>query len=329
MRRDTLLVAGILIIYASLFHPDPGWNVASRLGLVYAVVDHGTLSIDSYHETTGDKAFYRGHFYSDKAIGHALPGIPVYAVGRVIFTPLGFAPGSPAFHYLLKTLLVSVPSALVCLILIRLTRTYVSDRRWTRGLVAAYALGSVALPYSVVYYSHQQAAVVLFAAFALAGSRGGWWRSFQVGLLIGYGFLLEYPTILAGAVVGLYHVLENRRAGNALALVAGMVPAAAAFAGYNWACFESPLTTGYAHKYLPYLAHVHDAGFMGIARPSFRKLVAILFAPKGLASTSPFLALALPGLLMARKDRALWAAAAVAAVLLLFNASLIWEPFGG
>jgi tetratricopeptide (TPR) repeat protein len=329
MKRNTLFVAGILIIYACLFHPDPGWNVASRLGLVYSVVDHGSLSIDAYHEATGDKAFYRGHFYSDKAIGHALPGIPLYALARLILTPLGLAPGSTVFHYLLKTMLVSLPSALACLILLRLVRRHVSDERWARGLVAAYALGTLALPYSVVYYSHQQVAVALLASFSLAGGRARWSRSFEVGLLIGYAFLLEYPTVLAGAIIALYHLLENRRAGSAVALVAGVAPTVALFALYNWACFDSPLTTGYSHKYLPYLAHVHDAGFMGIARPSLRKLVAILFAPKGLVSTSPFLVLALPGLLRAGRDRALWAAALVAAVLILFNASLIWEPFGG
>ncbi len=329
MRRDTLLVAGILIIYASVFHPDPGWNVASRLGLVYSLVDHRTLSIDAYHEATGDKAFYRGHFYSDKAIGHALPGIPVYAMAQFTLGPLGLAPGSAVFHYLLKTVLVSIPSALACLILVHLVKRHVSDHRRARGLVAAYALGTLAFPYSVVYYSHQQVAVVLLAAFVLAGGRRRWSRSLAVGLLIGYAFLLEYPTVVAGAIIGLYHLLENRRAGSAAALAAGVLPAVAVFALYNWACFDSPLTTGYSHKYLPYLAHVHDAGFMGIARPSLGKLVAVLFAPKGLVSTSPFLVLGLPGLLMAGKDRALWVAAGVAAALILLNASLIWEPFGG
>jgi tetratricopeptide (TPR) repeat protein len=329
MKRNALLVGGVFLVYASLFHPDPGWNVASRLGLVYSVVDNGSLSIDAYHEATGDKAFYQGHFYSDKAIGHALPGIPVYAIARLILTPLGFPPGSPVFHYLLKTLLVSVPSALACLILLRLLRRYMSDERWANGLVAAYALGTLALPYSVVYYSHQQVAVTLLAAFLLATGEARGSRSLMVGLLVGYAFLLEYPTILAGGIIGIYHLLENRRIGSAAALAAGLAPAFALFALYNWACFDSPLTTGYSHKYLPYLAHVHDAGFMGIARPSLRKLAAVLLAPKGLVATSPFLALAVPGLLMARRDRAVWAAAAVAGVLVLFNASLIWEPFGG
>jgi hypothetical protein len=329
MNKDRLLVLGILLTYASLFHPEPGWNVASRLGLIYSVVDHGSLSIDPYHETTGDKAFHRGHFYSDKAVGHAVVGVPVYAAVRLVLRPFGVGPGSAFYHYFLKTLLVSLPSAVGCLVLLHLARQHLDSHVWSRRLVAAYALGTLAFPYSVVYYAHQQVAVVLLGAFALARGRVSWTRSLAVGLLVGYGFLLEYPTALAGAPIIAYHVWQNRRAASVLAVVGGVLPTLVIFGAYNWACFGSPLSTGYSHKYLPHLAHVHSAGFLGIARPSPAKLAAILLAPKGILATSPFLLLALPGLITGRKNVSSWAALAVGAVLLVFNASVIWEPFGG
>lgn len=55
------------------------WNIDSRLDLVHAIVDDHSLSIDRYNQNTWDKALYRGHYYSDKAPGTAILGVPVYA----------------------------------------------------------------------------------------------------------------------------------------------------------------------------------------------------------------------------------------------------------
>ena len=47
------------------------WNQNSRLSLVRSVVDYGTVQIDKFASTTGDYAFYKGHYYSDKPPGPA------------------------------------------------------------------------------------------------------------------------------------------------------------------------------------------------------------------------------------------------------------------
>jgi hypothetical protein len=39
----------------------------SRLDLLHAVIQHGSLSIDRYHTNTPDKALFEGHYFSDKA----------------------------------------------------------------------------------------------------------------------------------------------------------------------------------------------------------------------------------------------------------------------
>ena len=56
-------------------------NIASRLGLVKAIVEEKSLVIDSYHAgefETIDKAYVNGHYYSDKAPGASLLGALVY-----------------------------------------------------------------------------------------------------------------------------------------------------------------------------------------------------------------------------------------------------------
>src|SRR5947209_9495675 len=66
------------IVFAYFMPQWADWNIDSRLDLVHALVDGHTVSIDKYHFNTWDKAFYKGHFYSDKAPGTALLGAVVY-----------------------------------------------------------------------------------------------------------------------------------------------------------------------------------------------------------------------------------------------------------
>ena len=69
--RALLLFAVIFFSYA-YFYEGAGWNQNSRLDMVRAIVEQGTLRIDAFHQNTADKAFANGHYYSDKAPGLAL-----------------------------------------------------------------------------------------------------------------------------------------------------------------------------------------------------------------------------------------------------------------
>lgn len=67
------------VAFAYIMPQWADWNIDSRLDLVHAIVDDHSLSIDRYHQNTWDKAVYNGHYYSDKAPGTAILGVPVYA----------------------------------------------------------------------------------------------------------------------------------------------------------------------------------------------------------------------------------------------------------
>lgn len=80
-RRDVVLVFVLCLVIFAYFMPQwADWNIDSRLDLVHAIVDNHSLSIDRFHYNTWDKAVYKGHFYSDKAPGTAMLGVPVYAL---------------------------------------------------------------------------------------------------------------------------------------------------------------------------------------------------------------------------------------------------------
>ena len=109
-----LILAVVFVSYA-YFYQGGGWNQNSRFDLVRAMVERGTLRIDAYHENTQDKAYYQGHYYSDKAPGVALLALPVAAIARPLLRVTGIEPRSPrglvATSYLATVFAVAFPDS--------------------------------------------------------------------------------------------------------------------------------------------------------------------------------------------------------------------------
>jgi len=205
--------------------------------------------------------------------------------------------------------------------------------RWLLTLL--YAFASVALPYSTVFYSHQLVAGALFTAFALLYlvsrrmCRPG--SVPAAGFLLGFAFFTEYTVALAIIVIGLYGLWAVRGRVRRIASMtaAGAVPVAGLFA-YNYACFGNPLDTGYSHDFC--WSSAQGAGFAGFTYPHLGPLFDLTVGPfRGLFFASPFLLLAIPGLLVMRK-RGLGPEALVCAitvVLFILAISAYWGWNGG
>ena len=82
-KRLSWSIFALLFFSYAYFYQAGGWNENTRFDLVRAIVDDHTLSIDRYHENTGDKARFRGHYYSDKAPGASFAAVPAYAIFRL------------------------------------------------------------------------------------------------------------------------------------------------------------------------------------------------------------------------------------------------------
>src|SRR5207302_8294294 len=88
-RMSALCIFLLLLFCFTYFPPRWGdWNQSSRLDLVLAIVDDHSLTIDRYAENTGDYAYFEGHYYSDKAPGTALLGVPAYAIYKLVPSPM-------------------------------------------------------------------------------------------------------------------------------------------------------------------------------------------------------------------------------------------------
>jgi hypothetical protein len=314
VRRPELpLFALILGVYA-YFYQAGGWNQNSRFDLTRAIVERGTVAIDAFHENTGDKAERDGHWYSDKAPGLSWLAVPAYAAVHLV-RPRALVAGS----YAATVFAVSLPSALAALLLFRLGRRLDLDAAWSAAITVAYALGTLALPYSTLLYGHQLAAALGFSAFALI--EGGH-RAILAGALLGAAVCVDYTSVLVAFVVGAYAAARHGRRYVAL-LVAGATPAALVLAAYHAAAFGHALALPYDYVLQE---HRRTGWFMGVARPDPVVLRELLVgAYRGLFYATPWMAACVPGLVfLYRQGRRAEAVVCgtVAALFLLLNAGL-------
>src|SRR5262249_15197373 len=149
-----------------------------------------------------------------------------------------------------------------------------------------------------------------------------------VGLLLGYAFITEYPSAIAGAAIATYVVtIPHRGRSLGLLMAVAALPPLAIAAIYNAICFGGPSRIGYANLAGPQaLRHGQAQGFFGITYPHLAALWGTTFSPyRGLFFLSPVLLLAVPGCLSLMR-RIGWRAegalcAWVMVGFLLFNAS--------
>src|SRR5579872_1660146 len=172
--------------------------------------------------------------------------------------------------------------------------------RWL--LTGLLAVATVGFPYSTVFYSHELSAAFLFVAFALLllvqrGS-GRPWMAYASGFLLGMALLTEYTVAPIIAVIGLYALwVYRRRLSRVGWLAAAAAVPVAALLIYNYACFGSPFDTGYSHDFC--WSAAQGAGFAGFTAPKLQPLWDLTFGSyRGLFYMSPFLLLALPGLVL-------------------------------
>jgi hypothetical protein len=300
-----------------------GWNELSHFAQVRAF-DRGTPIIDPYHRATGDRAFYRGHFYSDKAPGMAFVLVPVYHLARAagLVKPSGIGT-----VHLLALFGCVLPVVITLLLAYRLI-----ERR-DPGVGAAVGLmlgfGTLLLPFATILFSHVLSTALGFAAFYLlwrARERGGsLGMTLGAGVLAGYAIGTEYPLALLAALLGLFVAWRRDPVKPVAAYVAGLLVGLLPLLAYDWWAFGSPLHLSYS-----YVA-ANSSGVLGLGAPSLRSALALLMSGRGLLIVTPVIAAAIAGIaVLYREGRRLEAIipAVVGGAYFAYNACY-YLPFGG
>ena len=328
-RREIIVALALLFCYG-FFRQVPAWNEYSRYDLVRALVEDGTTRIDRYEQNTGDKAFYNGHEYSDKAPGTAFMGVPVYLLLTLSSSAAGSGTPDPLTAVQALALGVSgVPTVLLVLLLLRFLRPTVGEG-WALVVSLGYGLGSIAFPFATMFFGHAASAFFLFASFYLLW---GWradrrdWRPLLAGLLAGCAVLTEIPVVLGVAILGLYALWLGR--GQALRFILGGIPILLVLMTYNWLTFGGPLTLGY--QYATLFGEQNSQGIVSIVWPSWTTTTDLLFGPRGLLRLAPWFGIAPLGMLAYRRRvvRAeVVVCVAICGAFLAYNSGAL-NPFGG
>src|SRR5471032_2135908 len=213
-RRALVAILLVGVAYATIIQSF-SWNQTSHYDLIRSL-DKDTTTIDAYQENTGDKVFYKGHWYSARAPGLALFALPFYHVLNIVDADK-IAYESEAQRnddemiYLIGLWGNVLPGLLLLVLVWRVSERFQPGY----GVAAAVTLGlgTMVLPLSTLLFSHVFTAFLGFAAFALmlqerAGPIRPWLLG-VAGLLMGYAVASEYPLFFVALVLGLY--LLSRR----------------------------------------------------------------------------------------------------------------------
>lgn len=330
-----LVVVAVAYLYAFPFPDIQSANELPRVYLVRSIVDDHSFAIDrqvARYRSTPDVSPSGGHLYANKAPGSSLLATPPYAIARW----LGAAPSLTTTMWLARVFAGIVPALAFLWLLHRFLARFAPDPAVRRLAILAYALGSMAMTYAVLFYSHQLGAVCIASAWIVAldvadGTRGVAAMA-VAGFLAGCAPLVDYQAAFGGVPIAVHVIvrLRGRPRGElvraiGLAIGAAAVPIAVLLA-YHSQCFGSPWRTGYDASET--FAQYHQQGFLGLTSPHVDAFVGSLVAPdNGLFVLAPWLLLALPGfvVLWRRGERGTaLVAASVAVIYVAFVSSIVF-----
>jgi hypothetical protein len=341
MTRSRLALASVLLVglASAVMIQSFSWNQTSHYDLVRALNDDQT-TIDPYQANTGDKVFYRGHYYSARAPGMALFALPFYdALNLVHAESWTNAHVAPPDHpgdemiYLIGLWGNVLPGLLLVALVWRVAERY--EPGYGVAAAVTLGLGTMVLPFSQLLFSHMFTTFLCFAAFWLMlRERDGPPSPLLLaiaGLAMGYAFSSEYPTFFAAIVLGLF-LLSRRDSLTALgvlrrggAYVAGGLVGIIPLLLYNHYAFRS--WTHLAYSDVPR----QQKGFFGIGAPSLKVLATLLFDSRGLLTLSPILIMGAIGTVMLYKRGRRAEALTIGGICLcylLYNSGY-YLPFGG
>jgi hypothetical protein len=366
-RRIELLLFVLLWTTYGYFYQSTQHNEAARLDQTRAIVQDHTLLINKYWWNSADVIHYfkdgSDHIYPAKAPGMSLLAVLPYGFFSAVlalFRTIGL-PEWVYWHlvtYLTVVFTVSLLSALAAVTTYRILNRVTLDSHLSALVVLAIWLGTIAFPFSTLFFGHQLTAALLAIAFyfllklrleeaiSLRRVKAEW---FAAGFLMGFCVTTEYPTaILAGllSIYALWIAINRKLPLDQKTIIVGVLILGGLLGGgalivYNLAAFGKPFYTAYealARPDSPFPAHSHGwLGFQWLGFKHFLHAVAsfMIYPSVGLLyigvekwrvyACNPVLWLALPGLVITIWKRE-WRAeglliATMAAAYILFIAS--------
>ena len=312
-----LLALIVIPIFPHFLSP----NEFTRWATAVAVVELHTFEVTRLLPLFGgefeDVSLIGGRYYSNKAPGGALFGLPAYIAARALV-------GSPSPSTMRATLtamrlaIATVPAVLLG-VLVFFTAMRLDAARAEAALLALL-FGTPLFAYGMLNFSHALTAAGLFAAWALLFAWPSPAGDYASGALIGIAVLCEYPAAIPAGVIVAFAIGSR----NIARVVGGGAPFAIGLAIYNRALFGGffALSSGFERD--PAFRQMAQRGVFGVGLPDLTILMRLLFDPaRGLFVFSPVLLVALiaiPKMRAALAPRQFWSLLAVPSSILLLYA---------
>jgi hypothetical protein len=358
LKRDPIAWLLFLLVWFSC-----GWfgswefnpNNATRMYAAVSLVEQGDATIDEFAALTIDRAQFGDHFYTDKAPGMTLMAVPFVALADAVTGDNAefhrIRNEDPGFNRFIK-IRVRLTAVFTSALFVAIAAMLLFDLgRGITGSPAAglfgaigYALGSIAWGWATTIFGHAASgAMLVVAVWAVwrgtrtpGGTRAGIGFAALAGLALGWGAVIEPPSVLEALPIGLWALYRMRgwtwaQRLPAIAAAAGVaLVAVLPLFAYNAFAFGSPFQSGYAG--VTDFAGMQQ-GFFGLTYPKPQVLWEIVFGPRrGILWVSPVLALAPIGLAWLIRDRRHRDLAVLATVLsilpFLYNAAYYYWDGG-
>jgi hypothetical protein len=171
--REWLLLSLVAIGALGVINP-PNVQDITRLSLSRSLAERGAVDIDPYHRLTTDRAFFDGHWYSDKAPGLSLLALPTVEGLRGIDALRHDRNPLPVWKRVGHIWLIRVlTSGLGLLATAWLLGRAAEGLRpgYAAPVVITFALGTMAGPLGVSAFEHVVAGAFGFAALVAATRR--------------------------------------------------------------------------------------------------------------------------------------------------------------
>ena len=306
-RHGWLVAIAVTYLYAFPYFPKiHSANELPRVYLVKAIADDHGFAIDggvARWGATADVSPSGNHVYSNKAPGSSMLAAPAYLAIRVVV-------GEPSLTtsvWISRVFAGIVPMLVFLLLMYGFLARWVPDVALRQLVLVAYAFGSMAMTYSMLFYSHQLGAVCIASAWILAldvaDRRRGLRAMAAAGALAGSAALVDYQAVFAAVPIAVHVIVKLRGwPGRELARVVAVASIAAAIPiaillAYHAICFGSPWRTGYDASVV--FAANHQQGFLGLTELRWEAFYgSMVKIDNGLITLAPWLLLAIPGAIL-------------------------------
>jgi len=278
-----------LSVYLLPMFPHGGSaNELSRWATTASLVEKGSFDISWTESLIGpneDTAKSDDKIYSNKAPGTAVLATPVYALVRVFVGPPD-ASNIRISWFAMRFFLSTLPLLLLGL--------WFYSRESDELSLAILLFATPLFLYSLLFFSHVFAAVILYFAFRVLYDQRYIlpWHAFSSGLLCGVAVISEFPAIIPVAILGVGSIFADKRERlkRPFYFLLGGLPFMLLLAWYNYSLFGSPFSLSYANATVPEWAEVARHGLLGISWPSLSNLYLLLLSPsRGLFFAAPIL----------------------------------------